>query len=105
MQDHWRHGFSLTAVHIRLQKTGRRVISSAACHASRSERGDYHYASPQDLQGQGIFCDCRNREAKTLLDRVLQHPPRDVMYEVNTAIGEGGRGYVLKTRYFNPEKK
>ncbi|MGB9096955.1 hypothetical protein [Erwinia sp.] len=38
---------------------------------------------------------------KRFYDRVLQQPPVDVVYEVNTGLGEGGMGYVLKTRYFN----
>lgn len=55
-------------------------------------------------RARAYFAIAETEKLKRFYDRVLQHPPRDVIYEVNTAIGEGGRGYVLKTRYFNPEK-
>lgn len=38
---------------------------------------------------------------KRFYDRVLQTVPDDVIYEVNADLGEGGMGYVLKTRYFH----
>ncbi|MEA9390471.1 hypothetical protein SJI19_07945 [Acerihabitans sp. TG2] len=38
---------------------------------------------------------------KRFYDRVLQQPPHDVVYGVNAGLGEGGMGYVLKTRYFH----
>ncbi|PWV83871.1 hypothetical protein C7423_11341 [Pantoea ananatis] len=37
---------------------------------------------------------------KRFYDRVLQKAPDDVICEVKAELGEGGMGYVLKTRYF-----
>lgn len=38
---------------------------------------------------------------KRFYDRVLQSIPYDVICEFTAGLGEGGMGYVLKTRYFN----
>ncbi|WP_409160594.1 hypothetical protein [Pectobacterium sp. B2J-2] len=38
---------------------------------------------------------------KRFYDRVLQRSPHDVVYEMSAGLGEGGNGYVLKTRYFD----
>lgn len=50
---------------------------------------------------RAYFAVAETDKLKRFYDRVLQQPPHDVVYEVNTGLGEGGRGYALKTRYFN----
>lgn len=49
---------------------------------------------------RAYFAVAENDKLKRYYDRILQSPPGDVVYEVQTGYGEGGRGYVLKTRYF-----
>lgn len=41
-----------------------------------------------------------NDKLQRYYDRILQTPHDDVLYEIITGYGEGGRGYVLKTRYY-----
>lgn len=57
----------------------------------------HHYV----YRAKAYFAVAETDKLKRFYDRVLQNPPHDVLCEVKTAIGEGGRGYVLKTRYFN----
>ncbi len=49
---------------------------------------------------KAYFAVAENDKLKRYYDRILQTPPGDVVYEVLQGYGEGGRGYVLKTRYF-----
>ncbi|EPV8439219.1 hypothetical protein [Klebsiella variicola] len=50
---------------------------------------------------RAYFAVAETTKLKRFYDRILQQPPHDVVYEVNTDLGEGGMGYALKTRYFN----
>lgn len=52
-------------------------------------------------RARAYFAVAETSKLKRFYDRILQQPPHDVVYEVSTELGEGGRGYVLKTRYFN----
>lgn len=46
------------------------------------------------------FAIAENDKLKRYYDRILQHRPDNVISEVKTGMGEEGKGYVLKTRYF-----
>ncbi len=50
---------------------------------------------------KAYFAVADTAKLKRFYDRVLQRPPHDVIYEMQAGLGEGGMGYVLKTRYFN----
>lgn len=50
---------------------------------------------------RAYFAVADTLKLKRFYDRVLQSLSHDVVHEVNNGPGEGGMGYVLKTRYFN----
>lgn len=52
-------------------------------------------------RSKAYFAIAETEKLKRFYDRVLQHPPDDVVYEVIADLGEGGKGYVLKTQCFN----
>ncbi|CDH21525.1 conserved hypothetical protein [Xenorhabdus bovienii str. kraussei Quebec] len=52
---------------------------------------------------RAYFAVAETDKLKRFYDRVLQDVPDDVIYEVTTNLGEEGKGYALKTRYFSSE--
>lgn len=51
-------------------------------------------------KAKAYLATAETQKLKRFYDRVLQNAPDDVIYEVLAEVGEGGMGYVLKTRYF-----
>ncbi|HAS8350455.1 hypothetical protein [Morganella morganii] len=46
------------------------------------------------------FMIAENNKLKRYYDRILQHGHDNVLSEIKAGLGEGGKGYVLKTRHF-----
>ncbi|CND63042.1 hypothetical protein V5E43_000681 [Yersinia enterocolitica] len=53
-----------------------------------------------EYRAKAYFAVAETDKLKRFYDRILQDVPDDVIYEVTTNLGEEGKGYALKTRYF-----
>ncbi|XBS70517.1 hypothetical protein ABK905_04765 [Acerihabitans sp. KWT182] len=49
---------------------------------------------------KAYFAIAENQRLKRFYHRILQNSFADVIYEVTTDLGEGGKGYAIKTRCF-----
>ena len=52
-------------------------------------------------QARAYMAIAETEKLRRFYDRILQQSSHKVVYEVSTGLGEGGMGYVFKTRYFN----
>ena len=54
----------------------------------------------QQYAAKVYFMIAENDKLKRYYDRILQHGHDNVLSEIKAGLGEGGKGYVLKTRHF-----
>lgn len=59
--------------------------------------GTLHY---HQYAAKVYFMIAENNKLKRYYDRILQHGHDNVLSEIKAGLGEGGKGYVLKTRHF-----
>lgn len=52
-------------------------------------------------QARAYMATAETEKLRRFYDRILQQSSHKVVYELSTGLGDGGMGYVFKTRYFN----